>query len=55
MQLQALLPKFEAYDSHVQQLQIAEQYVKTAKQGAADNIVLIEKRKRTIRAAFTIN
>ncbi|QIC47350.1 SMC family ATPase [Lysinibacillus sphaericus] len=43
MQLQALLPKFEAYDSHVQQLQIAEQYVKTAKQGAADNIVLIEK------------
>ncbi|MFF6017454.1 SbcC/MukB-like Walker B domain-containing protein [Lysinibacillus fusiformis] len=43
MQLQALLPKFEAYDSNVQQLQIAEQYVGTAKQGAADNLALIDK------------
>lgn len=43
MQLQGLLPKFEAYDSNVQQLQIAEQYVKTAKQAVADNLALVEK------------
>jgi len=43
MQLQGLLPKFEAYDGNVQQLQIAEQYVKTAKQAVADNLALVEK------------
>ena len=45
MQLQALLPKFEAYENNVQQLQIAEQYVETAKRAVTDNLMLLEKNK----------
>ncbi|MEK5233346.1 SMC family ATPase [Lysinibacillus sp. FSL K6-0232] len=43
LQLQALLPKFEAYENNVQQLQIIEQYVETAKQAVADNLTLVEQ------------
>ncbi|WP_155593513.1 SbcC/MukB-like Walker B domain-containing protein [Lysinibacillus cavernae] len=43
LQLQALLPKFEAYENNVQQLQIANQYVETAKRAVADNLLLLEK------------
>ncbi|KOY81936.1 SMC family ATPase [Lysinibacillus macroides] len=45
LQLQALLPKFEAYEDNVQQLQIAAQYVETAKQAVADNHALLEKER----------
>ncbi len=43
LQLQALLPKFEVYENNVQHLQIAKQYVETAKQAVADNLLLLEK------------
>ena len=43
IQLQALLPKFEAYEHNLQHMQIAEQYVVTAKRALADNVALLER------------
>ena len=42
LQLQALLPTFEAYENNLQQLQIAEQYVATAKLAVDDNSKIVE-------------
>lgn len=49
LQLLASLPKFEAYENNVQQLQIAEQYVETAKMAVADNLTLLEKEQEQLQ------
>ncbi|MGY4797469.1 SbcC/MukB-like Walker B domain-containing protein [Lysinibacillus fusiformis] len=49
MQLQALLPKFEAYENNIQQLQIAEQYAETAKRAVTDNLMLLEKEQEQLK------
>ncbi len=49
LQLLASLPKFEAYENNVQQLQIAEQYVETAKMAVADNLALLEKEQEQLQ------
>ncbi|MFT9819504.1 SbcC/MukB-like Walker B domain-containing protein [Lysinibacillus sp. NPDC056185] len=42
LQLQALLPTFEAYENNLQQMQITEQYVATAKLAVDDNSKIVE-------------
>lgn len=49
LQLLASLPKCEAYENNVQQLQIAEQYVETAKMAVADNLTLLEKEQEQLQ------
>ncbi|SCZ04703.1 MULTISPECIES: SMC family ATPase [unclassified Lysinibacillus] len=49
LQLLASLPKFEAYENNVQQLQIAEQYVETAKMAVVDNLTLLEKEQEQLQ------
>lgn len=49
LQLLVSLPKFEAYENNVQQLQIAEQYVETAKMAVADNLALLEKEQEQLQ------
>ena len=49
IQLQALLPKFEAYEHNLQQMQIAEQYVVTAKRALADNVALLENEQNQLK------
>ncbi|MEX3747764.1 AAA family ATPase [Lysinibacillus xylanilyticus] len=53
LQLQALLPKFEAYEKNVQQMQIAEQYVVTAKRAVDDNSTIVEKEQRQFQQLTT--
>lgn len=53
IQLQALLPKFEAYEHNLQQMQLAEQYVVTAKQSLADNVALLEKEQQQLQQLTT--
>ncbi len=49
IQLQALLPKFEAYENNLQQMQIAEQYVVTAKRAVEDNLTLLDKEQSQLQ------
>lgn len=49
IQLQALLPKFEAYEHHLHQMQLAEQNVVTAKRALADNIALLKKEQNQLQ------
>ncbi|MGG2112954.1 SMC family ATPase [Lysinibacillus pakistanensis] len=53
IQLQALLPKFEAYEHNLQQMQLAEQYVVTAKRSLADNVALLEKEQLQLQQLTT--
>jgi len=53
IQLQALLPKFEAYEHNFQQMQLAEQYVVTAKRSLADNVALLEKEQQQLQQLTT--
>lgn len=49
IQLQALLPTFEAYENTLQQIQITEQYVVTAKLAVDDNIKIVEKEQMQVQ------
>ncbi|MDM5250346.1 SMC family ATPase [Lysinibacillus sp. G4S2] len=53
LQLQALLPKFEAYENNLQQMQIAEQYVETAKRAVEDNRTIVEKEHKQFQQLTT--
>ncbi|MGE7092303.1 AAA family ATPase [Lysinibacillus sp. NPDC048646] len=45
LQLQGLLPTFEAFEDNRQQLQIYEQGVGTAKRAVADNLIILEQQQ----------
>lgn len=49
MQMLALLPKFEAYENNIQQLQIAEQYAENAKRAVNDNVKLLENEQEQLQ------
>lgn len=49
IEMLALLPKFEAYEHNVQQLQIAEQYAENAKRAVHDNLKLLENEQEQLQ------